>query len=635
MSGDLNRDAWLTMHSAVWGAFDWPRGEIIRFSGATPGRDDFGARGHVVATDAEGSWAIIEKLAANGQNVYVQVGAQHASAAGTQGRGKKVDVAALPALVVDLDVRSGVHSAGDKNPTIEEVDEWLADYPLGRPTLTVHTGGGLHAWYVFDTPLDPVSELGVEVRNRHKQWWKKRAELADRNIDAGVLADITRVLRPAGSLNFKASPLPVFVRERTDNRISASGVLSLLPQLDAATARAVKRAKTPGGATRVMKLDEHGAPALVEDRFALAVPVSEFCEAVFYAERISSDGISMPDADGMVSDRDAGRLFRGKNNEERVTWFSTTVQPGFGLDSQDHSHSSFNVLAHAIAGVERVGYTKAKKLVAAWEGHWDTDGFVTACQAAVSDVCREAFDMEKPSDVPPPPARQNLKSTPDQEPAIEEAVAHGAEAQLTPEAPSAVARLLDYADIEPQLSQAERTLAKIRERRNAAGAERRGAFDEALTLWAQTAHHGNRKQEAHNLAEVYAAGQSGDYERHGGDWSAHRILIPVAVRTWSFVCNGCGLVSSAKVRNPEPSGGKWTDDPMEQWNCSHPRCCYTAPTSALAEARALLPINVVRYEIHHDLEGQGCTGHVGTLPQATNTVSWRKVSALLPNHPHE
>jgi hypothetical protein len=399
---NLDRDAWMQMHAAIWGR-QWENGELLRISSATPGRNDFGGRGAVQAGDADGAWSIIERYASRGQQTYLQVAVQNASAITLPEpeRGKKVDVASIPALVVDLDVRSGVHSAGDRNPTMDEVDGWLDQYPLGRPTVLLHTGGGLHAWYALDTPVDPVSELGEELRVRHKTWWKAVAAAADRNIDSGVLADVTRVLRPAGTINFKASPLPVAIRELNDIRYTAEQILAALPAIERKTrsARAPKTDRERIAVTaRDLSVGERAGY-----RFALGVSVEDVVGAVFGGEMVSREGLSLPDETGMIPQRDAGRLFVGDSGEQRVTWFSTTVQDGFGLDSQEHSHTSFDVLAHGIGG--ELGYRKASRLVAAWEGHWDDAGFVLAAQAALSPECRAAFAIETPTAVPLPPAK--------------------------------------------------------------------------------------------------------------------------------------------------------------------------------------------------------------------------------------
>lgn len=174
-------------------------------------------------------------------------------------RGKHADTGAAVALVVDLDVAGPGHKQAQTElslpPDLDTAMSIVADLPA--PSITIHTGGGAHLWYVLDEPEidEPVPLL---------ETW------ADRIVEAGRLRgylvdrpDPSRVLRVAGTHRRKPGIAPnrvtmvdvagwpidgLSVRPWCPSgRYGASDLLEALPEPQALLAPpAPRRARRPG-----------------------------------------------------------------------------------------------------------------------------------------------------------------------------------------------------------------------------------------------------------------------------------------------------------------------------------------------------------------------------------------------------
>jgi putative DNA primase/helicase len=114
------------------------------------------------------------------------------------------DVAGLPGLWLDLDVegtpagRGGVKNTGA--PSLEAAIE--AAHMIVEPTLLILSGGGVHAWWLFDEPLIFASKGEREhAQLVPARWQEKHCQQADFPIDAAH--DLARVMRVAGTRNHK------------------------------------------------------------------------------------------------------------------------------------------------------------------------------------------------------------------------------------------------------------------------------------------------------------------------------------------------------------------------------------------------------------------------------------------------
>ena len=139
---------------------------------------------------------------ANGSDIYVGVGISKA-ALSPERRGDLSNIQALPALVLDLDVKAD----GMKKPAFESKEqalEFINTLPL-RPTVVVDSGGGLHCWNVFNEPLEITDDTTRLDAMRLAKAWNIMAQrqAAKLGVVIDSVYDLTRVLRVPGTRNFK------------------------------------------------------------------------------------------------------------------------------------------------------------------------------------------------------------------------------------------------------------------------------------------------------------------------------------------------------------------------------------------------------------------------------------------------
>jgi hypothetical protein len=157
-----------------------------------------------------------EKWDSEGRNVFCGVGLRSRDF-GSGSRGTKRDVDAFPGFLADIDIVGDGHKATNCAPDVAAVvQKILFPFVQGgglEPTLVVHSGGGLHVYWLFDHPLLVTGENRAAVQAESEAWQER---LAAHARAAGWVwdytADLARVLRPAGTHNRKTSePRPVRV----------------------------------------------------------------------------------------------------------------------------------------------------------------------------------------------------------------------------------------------------------------------------------------------------------------------------------------------------------------------------------------------------------------------------------------
>jgi Protein of unknown function (DUF3987) len=138
------------------------------------------------------------------KNVYVNIGLRHPSCQGTKYiRGKDADVWVLPGLWADLDHAGGVHAATDL-PSRDELWQFLRHLPF-RWSLIVDSGGGFHAYVLFREAwvLETAAERRLAQALLRDFQFTLQAMCAQHGWSMDNTSDLTRVLRPAGTLNHK------------------------------------------------------------------------------------------------------------------------------------------------------------------------------------------------------------------------------------------------------------------------------------------------------------------------------------------------------------------------------------------------------------------------------------------------
>lgn len=225
-------------------------------------------RSHWFTTTAAAAAAAVMLAATH--DVYTMVSLQASGLAADQ-RGSAEEVRALCGLWMDIDVAGDGHSSKKYPPTIEAAREILYADTLPAPTFVNHTGGGVHAWWLFTEPwtLDSSEERRQAARLA-EDWQiliRRRAQALGYTADS--THDLARVLRVPGTTNRKLAKQriirPVTVLDRTEVRLNPSDFRELLDEARASAELALERdptLATPATpATNVVQMPAPSAPA--------------------------------------------------------------------------------------------------------------------------------------------------------------------------------------------------------------------------------------------------------------------------------------------------------------------------------------------------------------------------------------
>lgn len=165
------------------------------------------------------------------ENLYAHPGLRAAGMApdgeGRPRRGRKRDVVALGAFVLDIDVASpaGAHKASNAvlPRSLDDVADILAAAPA-LPSLVVMSGYGYQPWWVFDRPI-PCRSDGERAR-AERAWQEFEAPFLARAKKLGFHLDSVATLdhqfRLPGTVNAKrkGEPRDVVVVDGTHTRVS-------------------------------------------------------------------------------------------------------------------------------------------------------------------------------------------------------------------------------------------------------------------------------------------------------------------------------------------------------------------------------------------------------------------------------
>ena len=113
-------------------------------------------------------------------------------------RGKGEDVSYQTAVIVDIDICSDAHKESNLAATFDEAKSFL---PF-EPSVIVNSGYGLHAYYIFDTPIKITNENREELKRRNNLLLDViRQRAGGKKIDA--VGDLPRILRTPSTCNYK------------------------------------------------------------------------------------------------------------------------------------------------------------------------------------------------------------------------------------------------------------------------------------------------------------------------------------------------------------------------------------------------------------------------------------------------
>ena len=115
-------------------------------------------------------------------------------------RGDEKSVSYQTAVVVDIDIRSEAHK-GDTSKLAADFDEAKSFLPF-TPSLIINSGYGLHAYYIFDSPIKITDDNREELKRRNNLLLDVIRQRANGKKIDGV-GDLPRILRTPGTFNYK------------------------------------------------------------------------------------------------------------------------------------------------------------------------------------------------------------------------------------------------------------------------------------------------------------------------------------------------------------------------------------------------------------------------------------------------
>ena len=115
-------------------------------------------------------------------------------------RGDELSVSYQTAIVVDIDIRSDAHK-GDPSLFAADSDEAKSFLPF-TPSIIIHSGYGLHAYYIFNTPIEITEQNREQLKKRNNLLLEVVRQKANGKKIDGV-GDLPRILRTPGTFNYK------------------------------------------------------------------------------------------------------------------------------------------------------------------------------------------------------------------------------------------------------------------------------------------------------------------------------------------------------------------------------------------------------------------------------------------------
>jgi hypothetical protein len=209
----MNRDEALTFCELLYGN---PRladeGLQIEVASITPGKR--GKLGYTFCQTAAYAADTAIKIAMSGDNAYAGLSLVDPKTMKGK-RGTVEDARAIVGFWADIDIADPLAPKPGKNPPINEEEAYAIANGVGLPpSLVIHSGHGLHAYWLFDEPWIFGSDEERRVAGDTAKAWEltlqQVAREHGRSLDS--VGDLARVLRIPGTVNTKVPEHPVEVR---------------------------------------------------------------------------------------------------------------------------------------------------------------------------------------------------------------------------------------------------------------------------------------------------------------------------------------------------------------------------------------------------------------------------------------
>lgn len=178
-----------------------------------------GTVNHYPVEGAEETDALVSRLDSDNWDVY------YAPTTFDGSRRLAKDAVTAPGLWADLDCGPG-KLYQDEQTALAALIAWTKKNKLPDPTHIVHSGYGLHVYWLFDAPV-PIAEW-QEAASRFR-----RALAVSKVVDdPGVTGDAARLLRVPGTHNYKDDQKrEVRLLHRSDQRVRLQDMMDHLPAL--------------------------------------------------------------------------------------------------------------------------------------------------------------------------------------------------------------------------------------------------------------------------------------------------------------------------------------------------------------------------------------------------------------------
>ena len=165
-------------------------------------------------------------------------------------RAKADEVLYMPGVWLDVDFVDSAHQKENLPPNVDAARELIAKLPLS-PTIVIHSGHGLQAWWLFQELLelhdDQAREEAAAIAAGWNMLLKKHAGANDWTVDS--VFDLARVMRIPGARNCKGNtPIDVVTLEHNEGRrYDLDSLAEFIPIADRQVPESAKRRPSSSG----------------------------------------------------------------------------------------------------------------------------------------------------------------------------------------------------------------------------------------------------------------------------------------------------------------------------------------------------------------------------------------------------
>lgn len=347
----MDLDAWRLQYDTLYGHHL----RAGRYNGALIGISTPGnwAGYKLKLQDTDAIEALLTKLDKQGKDIYFRVAPLLAGTYRFDERASAERNVSLPCFWNDGDTADGVHKPfrgefkGFPHPTTGQMLEMVEE--VLPASLTIGSGGGVHPYLILKEPAEqPIgaSHATAALLTRLEYLWKTEAKKRGFGVDTGIASDTARILRVAGSRNFKrqGDPQPVRILSKSDVVYTVEQLDEILPQIPKVTVK-----KTVANTSRP-------SDGRTSNKWSAKVPVSFLMEEV-WGMTTEDDADSdyrrwvYPREDGTSSGTDKhAKSFVSEKGVEYVVAYGGRIQDEWGVASYRQALTSWDLLLTILGG---------------------------------------------------------------------------------------------------------------------------------------------------------------------------------------------------------------------------------------------------------------------------------------------